>query len=422
MLVTGFRCLACGREQDRTFTDYVCPACGANLDVCYDYEVLHEEFLAHQVMLAGRRDIFRYAHLLPVQDLAVCSPLQVGQTPLYRARRLGARHGLENLYLKDDSRNPSASFKDRAGAVALAVARERGVRVIACASTGNAGSSMAGLCASVGQPCVVFVPETAPPAKLTQLRAYGATVIAVRGSYDQAYDLCTKACEAYGWFNRSTGFNPFTREGKKTCSFEIWEQLGEAIPDRIVVSAGDGNILSGIWKGMADLVRTGMTERMPKIDVVQAEGSAAIVETVRRLRAAGETPPAWSTVSIEPVRAHTIADSISVDAPRDGLAAVRAVMETGGEAVTVSDESILGAADELARYAGVFSEPAAAAAWAGVARLADEQIMEPDERIVCLLTGHGLKDPGAFKGILPDLAPIEPSLDHLENIVQNILT
>ena len=384
--MNGFRCIACDTTLDTDFAGFVCPACGGNLEITYDYAAIDARF--------GNGDgMFRYASLLPCPDPGTALPLKIGGTPLYRARRLGMSAGLENLWLKDETGNPSASIKDRASAVALLRAVAAGADTVAVASTGNAGSSTACLAAAMGIRAVVFVPETAPAAKLAQSLAYGAKVLAVRGSYDDAYDLCLRTCEERGWFNRSTGFNPFTREGKKTSSLEIWEQLGQ-VPDRVLVPTGDGNILSGAWKGWRDLHAAGLIDRLPKIDCVQSEGSAAICRTIERVRENG-TDPDWRSVSINSVAAKTVADSISVDQPRDGLAAVRAVIESGGEAMTVSDDEILAAIGELARTAGVFAEPAAAAPWAAVKQAARDGRIGKDENVVLLITGNGLKDVAA---------------------------
>lgn len=384
--MNGYRCFACNAEQGVDFAGFVCPTCGGNLDITYDYSAI--EFGAGEGM-------FRYQSLLPCPDSGTALPLTIGGTPLHRARRLGASAGLENLWLKDETGNPSASIKDRASAVALLRAAAKGADTVAVASTGNAGSSTACVAAAMGLRAVVFVPETAPPAKLTQSLAYGARVLAVRGSYDDAYDLCMRACEERGWFNRSTGFNPFTREGKKTASFEIWEQLGQ-VPDRVVVPTGDGNILSGIWKGWRDLRAAGLIDRLPRIDCAQAEGSAAICRTVERIRDSGPDPD-WRAVDIEHVAASTVADSISVDRPRDGLAAVRAVIESGGEAVTVADDEILAAIGELASTTGVFAEPSAATTWAAAKKLAANDQIGKGETVVLLITGNGLKDVGAVR-------------------------
>ncbi len=397
--MNGYRCIACNTEQGADFAGFVCPACGGNLDITYSYAGIKSGFGAGEGM-------FRYASLLPCPDPGTTLPLTIGGTPLHRAQRLGETAGLENVWLKDETGNPSASIKDRASAVALLQAAEKGAATVAVASTGNAGSSTACLAAALGLRAIVFVPEAAPAAKLTQALAYGATVLAVRGSYDDAYDLCLQVCDERGWFNRSTGFNPFTREGKKTSSFEIWEQLAQ-VPDRIIVPTGDGNILSGAWKGWRDLHAAGLIDRLPKIDCVQSEGSAAICRTIERVRESGSDPD-WRSVDIESVAANTVADSISVDQPRDGLAAVKAVIESGGEAVMVPDDEILSAIGGLASTTGVFAEPAAAATWAAAKRLAADGRIDKDETVVLLITGNGLKDVAAIPAGKPTVVDANP--------------
>ncbi len=397
--MNGYRCIACTTALSADFAGFVCPACGGNLEITYDYAAIEPGF-------GDGEGMFRYESLLPCSDPGETLPMKVGGTPLHRATRLGASAGFDSLWLKDETGNPSASIKDRASAVALLRAAATGADTVAVASTGNAGSSTACLAAALGLHAVVFVPESAPPAKLTQSLAYGARVLAVRGSYDDAYDLCLRACEERGWFNRSTGFNPFTREGKKTSSFEIWEQLGR-VPDRVIVPTGDGNILSGVWKGWRDLHAAGLIDRLPKIDCAQAEGSAAICNTILRIRK-GEPVTDWRTVDVASVAASTVADSISVDQPRDGLAAVKAVIESGGEAVTVSDDEILAAIGELASTAGVFAEPAAAATWAAAKRLAGKGRVGSAETVVLLITGSGLKDIAAVPVGKPELVETTP--------------
>ncbi len=397
--MNGYRCVACNTEQSADYAGFVCPVCGGNLDITYDYAAVGPEFGTGEGM-------FRYSSLLPCPDPGTTLPLTIGGTPLQRGQRLGASAGLENVWLKDETGNPSASIKDRASAVALLRGVATGADTVAVASTGNAGSSTACLAAALGLNAVVFVPETAPAAKLTQSLAYGARVLAVRGSYDDAYDLCLQVCDERGWFNRSTGFNPFTREGKKTSSFEIWEQLGR-VPDRVIVPTGDGNILSGAWKGWRDLHAAGLIDRLPRIDCAQSEGSAAICRTIERLREDGRDP-AWQAVDVESVAAATVADSISVDQPRDGLAAVRAVIESGGETAVVSDDEILAAIGELANTAGVFAEPAAAATWAAAKRLAADGRIDKDETVVLLITGNGLKDIRAVPVGKPTLIDANP--------------
>lgn len=347
---------------------------------------------------------------MPVSNLDLASPLRVGMSPFYTAQRLGAAVGLHRLYLKDDGQNPSASFKDRAGAVALVRAREIGATVLCGASTGNAGSSMACLAASVGMPCVIFVPEKAPAAKIAQLLIFGATVLAVKGSYDDAFDLCMHVCAQRGWFNRNTGHNPFTREGKKTAAFEMYEQLGD-IPDWVAVPTGDGNIIAGVWKGFCDLKEAGIADKTPRMLCTQSEASAAISQTVWTVQQTDGNLPDWKTVDVANVSATTVADSISVDQPRDGLAAVRAVLESGGAAVTVPDSDILAAIPEMARGSGVFAEPAAACAWAGVKQAAREGILTAEETVVCLCTGNGLKDVANARKAAGEPVRVEATLE-----------
>ena len=416
--MNGYRCFACSAEQSPNYAGFECPSCGGTLEVTYDYAAAAEE-------LAGGfgespRDLFRYQALLPVERLSSPFPLRIGGTPLYQATRLGQQADLARLYLKDDSRNPSASLKDRASAVTLCRAMDIGAGVVSVASTGNAGSSLACLSAALGLKAVVFVPESAPAAKLTQLLSYGARVLAVRGSYDDAFELCLAASKEFGWFNRSNGFNPFTREGKKTCAFEIWEDLGGEVPDRVVVPTGDGNILSGIWKGWRDLKAVGLIDRLPKIDCAQSRSSAAISQTVHRLRKNPEPVMDWSKVTLDQVQASTLADSISVDQPRDGLAAVRAIIESGGEAITVPDDQILAALGEMTRYSGVFPEPAAATPWAAVKQMVDKKLIDPDERVVCLVTGSGLKDADRARQVAGEPMIIDPSLDAVRKCSQSL--
>jgi threonine synthase len=412
MFMTGYSCVACGAGQPVDFAGYLCPRCGNNLDVQYDYALIRRTLSPREIVSGLRGDLFRFEHLLPVHSTVHKPGLRVGATPLYPAPRLAESAGLRHVYLKDESGNPSGSLKDRASALAVTRAREMGTGVIACASTGNAGSSLACLAASTGMPCVVVVPHTAPAAKLAQIMIFGARILAVRGTYDQAYDLCRDLCDRHGWFNRNTGYNPFTREGKKTCSYEICRQLHGYPPDRVVVPTGDGNIISAVWKGFQECLTLGLIPHCPKIDAAQAAGSAAITRTVHEVTAAGldRHTADWAAVRVHTVNAHTVADSIAVDRPRDGLAAVRAVVESGGEAVTAEDDDILEALGELGRLAGAFVEPSCAVTWACLKKMARQRQLDPAERIVCLLTGSGLKDIAAAQRAAGRPRVIEPTV------------
>jgi threonine synthase len=403
-----FKCILCGSEYDPQTTLYVCPKHGNDgiLDTIFDYRRIKEATSPRAISDSHDFSIWRYAQLLPIDNARESAPpLQVGWTPLYNSTTLGARLGLSHLYFKDDGRNPTASFKDRASAVVVAKARELGVKLITTASTGNAGAALAGLAASAKMPAVIFVPQTAPQAKIAQLLIFGARVILVKGTYDQAFDLCLEVSKEFGWYCRNTAYNPYTVEGKKTASIELCEQLRWKAPDAIVVSVGDGNIICGLWKGLRDLLSLGWIEKMPKLIGIQAEGSAACYN-------------AWKAgmEKITAVNAQTVADSISADMPRDGVRAVRAVRETGGVYLTVTDDEILAAIPELARGEAIFSEPAASAAYAGLKKAAMQGLVKSDETIVCMLTGNGLKDIASAMKVAGEGTVIEPTLDAVKQL------
>ena len=373
---------------------YVCPECGGNLQVVYDYEAIGAKWSREALVASDDRSIWRYAPLYPVAGRIAAPP--VGWTPLFETPRLATELGLKHLMVKDDGRNPSASFKDRASAIALVRAQEIGRDFVTGASTGNAASSTSVLAAAMGIKSRIFIPASAPKAKVAQLLAFGAEVLAVEGTYDQAFDLCLAATEQFGWYNRNTGFNPYTREGKKSVSFEICEQLGFELPDVVAVPVGDGNIISGVWKGFCDFHALGFIDRKPRLLAVQAEGSAAIVNAVN---GDGE---------IREVSGETVADSISVSLPRDGEAAVKAVRESGGAGVTVSDQEILDAIPTTARGAAVFGEPAGVTGIAGLRRALEQGLISKDERVVALVTGSGLKDVASVMKVSGEPRRISP--------------
>ncbi len=383
--VLNLKCLICGKVYLPNEIDYVCPDHGNEgiVDIQYDYDLIGRRLSQGDLMHSTNHTIWRYKALLPVDPQAKTPPLTVGWTPLYRATRLADELGLQHLWVKDDGRLPTASFKDRASALAIVKAQEKQAGMIAVASTGNAAAALSGLCASVNQPNIIFVPESAPQAKITQLLVFGSTVMLVKGTYDDAFELCMQAVAEYGWYNRNTGYNPYMTEGKKTVSFEICEQLGWQAPDRIFVSVGDGCIIGGVHKGLKDLLALGWISHMPKLMGVQAQGSAYMYQ-------------AWQNnedvLTKPPIKAQTIADSISAGLPRDRLKALNAVKETGGAFIAVSDEEILAAIPALARGCGVFAEPAGAAAFAGLLKAIEQGQVSPHERIVVINTGNGLKD------------------------------
>lgn len=415
--VSGLQCLRCGAHYAPGAVAYVC-SCRPNqgsdlgtLDVRYDYAEIGRRIRPRELHGDPDRSIGRFWPLLPIAERAALPPLPVGGTPLLAAPRLRAHHGLPNLWIKDDGRNPSASFKDRASAIAVARAQAAHRPIVATASTGNAAAALAGQAAAAGQATVIFVPKSAPPAKIAQLLVYGSTVLAVDGTYDDAFDLCTVACQEFGWYNRSTGYNPYMTEGKKTVSFEIALQLAEqtgasadqrdamAAPDAVFVSVGDGCIIGGVHKGFRDLLALGWIDRMPRIFGVQSALSPALYHAWRN----GDEIPA-------PVHATTRADSISVDAPRDAVKALTAVRASHGAYVLVTDDAILRAILPLARLGGVFAEPAGATAYAGMLQAWCDGLISAEETIVVINTGSGLKDVRAAMEVTGEVQVIAPTL------------
>lgn len=386
--ITALVCSICGQSYAPDSVTYHCPACGlvGTLDVIFDYDHLRATVDRDRLAADREASLWRYKPLLPIAAEAPVPGVPVGMTPFFASPRLAADLDVRQAWLKDDGRNPTASLKDRASALVVARALERGISVVSTASTGNAAAALAGIAASVQHgsiKTIIFVPATAPEAKIAQLLIYGATVLLVEASYDVAFDLCFDMCQQEGWYCRNTGINPFTTEGKKTVAFEIAEQSGWDVPDVVVVSVGDGNIIAGVHKGFVDLHRLGWIERIPRLIGVQAQGSSPLVQ-------------AWeqgiSAVDMPPVDAQTIADSISAGVPRDRAKALRAVRQTGGAFVAVSDAAIVAAIPALARLTGVFAEPACAATYAGAKLARERGLIAANERVCLLLTGHGLKD------------------------------
>ncbi len=409
--IKELRCVigACSYAPDEV--TYTCPKHGelGTLDILYDYEALSAQIDRDAISASPLANCWRYRPLLPVVPQTKVPPLAVGFTPLYEAPRLASELGLRRAWVKDDGANPTGSLKDRASALVLARALELGIRVVSTASTGNAAAALAGLGASLPEvEIVILVPASAPAAKIAQLLVYGAQVLLVEGSYDDAFDLCLELCSSQGWYSRNTGVNPFTTEGKKTVALEIAEQLKWTVPDVLAVSVGDGSIISGVYKGFWDLQQLGWIDRIPRLIGVQAEGSAVLAR-------------AWqndlSPQEIQRQASATIADSISSELPRDRAKALRAVRRSGGAYITVSDDAIRAAIPQFAQLTGIFAEPAAAAAFAGLKRAAGEGLIEREETVCLLSTGNGLKDIArareAVSGglrVVPDISSVKAAL------------
>lgn len=411
--VSHLRCSVCGASYSPQPIQYTCPACGevGTLDVLFDYDGLARTLDRDRLAASGDFSMWRYRPLMPLGADSRVPPLHVGWTPLYDTPRLAADLGVRAAWVKDDGRNPTGSFKDRASAMIVSRALELGIDTISTASTGNAAAALAGMCASLGMQPIIFVPATAPEAKIAQLLVYGALVLLIEDSYDVAFDLCTQTCASEGWYCRNTGMNPYTAEGKKTAAFEMAEQFGWDVPDVVIVTVGDGNIIAGMHKGFCDLRALGWIERIPRLIGVQAQGSSPLVS-------------AWQTGmharDMQPVDAHTLADSISAGLPRDRSRALRAVRETGGAFVAVSDEAIIQSIPALARLTGVFAEPAAAAAYAGAKAAVAQGHISPDERVALLLTGSGLKDVRRAQQSVSGGIRVAPSMDAVRQALHKV--
>ena len=373
------KCVKCGKIYEATPNLTNC-SCGGILDIIYDYEYIKANLT--KADLAARQDnsMWRYRELLPVEESTEAPPLRVGWSPLYEAKTLAAQLGIRKLFVKDDGLNPTASLKDRASSMAVAKAVEAGAKVIACSSTGNAASSLAGNAAAAGLKTYIFVPSRAPQGKVAQLMTFGATVISVQGSYEETFELSKQAIEKWGWYNRNAAINPYLSEGKKTVGLEIMEQLGWVVPDYIAISVGDGCTIAGLWKGLKDLYAIGFIDRLPKLISAQAEGCCPLNRAI-------ETGENW-----RPMEENTLADSIAVGVPRNADKALTAIRESNGLVVNVSDEEIMAAQKLLGRTCGVFGEPAGVAGTAGLKKLCQQGKIPLDATVVSVVTGNGLKD------------------------------
>lgn len=407
--ISFLRCLRCGKEHELADVIYICDVCGSNLEVIYDYNLVKKRFKIKELEENKFFDIWRYIDLLPIEDLKGIPPLRVGYTPLYRFKRLADEYDVDTIFIKDESQNPSFSLKDRATAVVLKrmfdVIDEKN-RVVTCASTGNIASSTACLSASMGVKSVIFVPSKIPEPKLLEVFMHGANIVKVEGNYDEAYEICVEASKKYGWYNRNTGYNPFTREGKKTISFEIVEQLEWEVPDFIFVSVGDGNLISGVWKGFLEFKKLGFIDKLPKLVGVQAGSSNAIYNAFEK-----------NTENIEPVQAQTICDSIAVKTPKDALAALIAIRESQGFLINVTDEEVLDASVELSTKVGIFVEPSASSVFAGFKKSRSNNKIESNETVLLILGGSGLKDTSIKDRVkLKSGIKIKPDIKELDRL------
>jgi threonine synthase len=403
--VLGLRCINCDREIEAAAGVYTCSACGQQagiLDVVYDYEAIKRAFSREKLAASKDYSVFRYMPFLPIKPDARRPHLRIGWTPLYKPQGLASSLGMHQLYIKDDGQNPTASLKDRASVIAVIRAAEEKMTTVACSSTGNAASSLAGSAAAMGMRSFIFVPGRAPQGKVAQLLIFGANVISVQGNYADAFRLSAAAIDRWGWYNRNAAINPYLVEGKKTVALEIAEQLNWEVPDWVALSVGDGCTIAGVWKGFADLYRVGWINRLPRLLGVQSTGCSPLVDAFL------EDKP-W-----QPAEENTIADSIAVGVPRNPEKALAAIRESGGTMAAVSDDEILEAMRFLGRTSGIFGEPAGVAGLAGLIKLVQEGRIGPDEKVVSIVTGNGLKD--VKNAIAAAGAPIQvkPVMQELE--------
>ncbi|MBM7622488.1 threonine synthase [Sporohalobacter salinus] len=404
--VTSLACINCGREYEPKPDKYLCSNCGEEglLDVKYDYQEIKRDWSKEDLKQNYERNIWRYLPLLPVDPATTRPSLQVGWTPMYQSKALAKQLGLENLYIKDDGLNPTASLKDRASVMAVVKGQEGGATTVACSSTGNAATSLAGNIASMGgdMEAVIFVPERVPGGKLAQLLIFGAQVVKVKGSYEEAYYLSDKAIKKWGWYNRNAAINPYLLEGKKTAVIELAEQLNWDMPDWLVFSVGDGCTIAGAWKGLYDLKQIGFINRIPRLLGVQAEGCAPITESFK------------TDKPLETTSEDTLADSIAVGSPRNYRKALEGIKASQGSMINVTDEEILEMMQLLGQTTGVFGEPAGVAGLAGLQKMVEEDKIESTAEVVTVVTGNGLKDIVNAKRATDAPLEVKPDINELE--------
>lgn len=401
-----YQCSTCGKQYRRDAVQYLCPACGKAyrpgmplvgvLTVQFDYAEIGDRF---------DRNAPDWTLFCAVEPENF-PPYGKAATPFFRADGLGKRYGVGDVWIKNDGLNPSASLKDRASFLVVAEATRLSVGTIVTASTGNAASALAAVCAAAGKRALIFVPERAPKAKLAQMVLYGASVVPIKGTYDDAFRLSLEYTMQKGGLNRNTAYHPLTIEGKKSVGFEIFEQNGFEVPDAIIVPVGDGVIISGVYKAFYDLRSAGLISRMPRLVCAQAVGSSAIHNYIH-------------TDKYENAKdVSTIADSISVSIPSNAHMARKAVLDTNGFSIAVTDEEILDAQKILAETTGVFAEPAAATPAAVLKKARERDLIKEGERVVLLVTGHGLKDVDAAMRNLQVPAAVEPNISAVEAALQ----
>jgi len=413
MFIKALKCLRCGKEYVPEKNLYVCKKCGGKLEILYDYDAIADK-VDKKVLVSRQPGVWKYLELLPLVDKKNIVTLGEGGTPLLEAKNLARELRMKHLWLKDETRNPTASFKDRPMTVGVSKAREFGAKAVVVASSGNAAIAVAAYSAKAGIDCYAFVPAEAPAAKVAQLSMYGAHVIRAKakGKGDPCYKLMQMAWQCYGWVPLPScgAFNPYQPEGSKTMSYEIVEQLGWHVPDRVIVPTGAGTLLSGNAKGYFEFEQLGFIKSVPHIVAIQAKGSAPLVKGFKE----GTPPheiPTWPNPN-------TIAGGLIDPYPWDADTAIPAIKRSKGTAEVVSDAQILEAEKLLAKHEGIFAEPSGAAGLAGLRKLLDAGTIERSDVVVVEVTGSGLKDTKAVMQLVKEPPTIEPELGQLEHLIK----
>jgi len=395
----SLRCRECGREYEIA-PIYTCEWCFGPLEVAYDYDAIAASITRDEIA-SGPTSIWRYQSLLPVERAAAVD-LEAGFSPLVRADRLAAELGLKELWIKNDTVNPTNSFKDRVVEVALSQALQFGFKTVACASTGNLANSVAAHAARAGLRSFVFVPSNLEDGKITTTAVYGGNLVAVDGNYDDVNRLCAEIAGTYRWAFVNVNLRPFYAEGSKTLAYETAEQLGWQTPDHVVVPIASGSLLTKIHKGFDELHKVGLLDEAPNVRIsgAQAAGCSPVA-----------TAFAEGTDVIRPVKPDTIAKSLAIGNPADGWFAIEAAKKTGGAIESVTDDEVVEGIRLLARTEGIFAETAGGVTIATLRKLADAGVVRPDERVVAYVTGIGLKTLDAVQSVVGPTVTIAPGLD-----------
>jgi threonine synthase len=387
-------CIECHKKYHQTEVIYTC-TCGGLLDIVYDYSEIH----LTKKDLTGPLSVWKYRALLPISTEPVS--LQEGGTPLYRVDRIAKSVGLKDVYVKHEGMNPTGSFKDRGMTVGVTKALELGMKTVACASTGNTSASLAVYGARAGVPAVVLLPSgKVALGKLAQALMHGAKVLSIRGNFDDALKLVRDLCDREGFYLLNS-VNPYRLEGQKTIAFEIADQLGWQAPDRLVLPVGNAGNITAIYKGFKELKMLGLIDSIPKMTGIQAEGASPVVTAIKN-NAAAITPEEHP---------ETVATAIRIGNPVNSIKALIAIRESGGTAETVTDEEIIRAQHELASLEGIGVEPASASSLAGLRKLVEQGVIGTDEKVVCVTTGHLLKDSEHVLSVCPKPIEIDATIE-----------